>query len=102
MRFLANGIAADPEFQVESDERTGVVVLNPVRTLDIGETTARPDNAAFAVKFEDRWYSIVKASYDDGALDPWNLGTFRVLAQLFQMTVTDISKTPTPAITIAK
>lgn len=54
------------------------------------------------MKFEDRWYSIVKASYDDGALDPWNLGTFRVLAQLFQMTVTDISKTPTPAITIAK
>ena len=67
-------------------------MLNPVRTLDIGETTSRPDNAAFAVKFEDRWYSIVKASYDDGALDPWNLGTFRVLAQLFQMTVTDISK----------
>ena len=29
MRFLANGIAADPEFQVEPDERTGAVVLNP-------------------------------------------------------------------------
>ena len=102
MRFLANGIAADPEFQVGPDERTGEVVLNPVSTLDIVEADSRPDNAAFSVKFENRWYSIAKASNEDGKLDPWNLGTFRVLAQLYQMTVTDISKTPTPAITIAK
>ncbi len=101
MRFLANGIAADPEFQLEPDERTGEVVLNPVSTLDIVEADSRPDNAAFSAKFENGWYSIAKASNEDGKLDPWNLGTFRVLAQLYRMTVTDISKTPTPAITIA-
>lgn len=102
MRFLASGIAADPEFQVSPDERTAEIVLNPVQTLNIIETDSRPDNAAFAVKFENRWYSIAKVSNEDSTLDPWNLGTFRVLAQLFQMTVTDLSKTPTPSITIAK
>lgn len=102
MRFLANGIAADAEFHVEADERTGDVAVNPVQTLDIRETASRPDDSAFAVKFEDRWYSIGKVTREHGTLDPWNLGTFRVLAQLYQMTVTDISKTPTPAITIAK
>jgi hypothetical protein len=102
MRFLANGIAADREFPVNPDDRTGEVALNPVQTMNIVETDSRPDDAAFAVKFENRWYSIAKASREDRTLDPWNLGTFRVLAQLYQMTVTDISKTPTPAITIAK
>jgi len=101
MQLLSHGIAVDPEFQVEPDERTGEIVLNPVSTLDIVEADSRPDNAALSVKFENRCYSIAKASNDDGKLDPWNLGTFRVLVQLYRMTVTDISKTPTPAITIA-
>ncbi len=102
MRFLANGIAADPEFEVERDERTGEVVLNPMRTLNIEETTSRPTNAVFAIKFEDWWYSVGRAPREGGTLDPWNLGTFRVLAQLYQMTVTDISKAAAPSITIAK
>ena len=102
MRFLANGIAADPEFHVDKDERTGEVVLNPIHTLDIEETRSRPVNAAFAIKFEDWWYSVGRAPREGGSLDPWNLGTFRVLAQLYQMTVTDISKAAAPAITIAK
>ncbi|MGE3154394.1 MAG: hypothetical protein AB7G48_17365 [Nitrospiraceae bacterium] len=102
MRFLANGIAIDREYQVEPDERTGEVAFNAEQTLEIVESDSRPDHAAFAVKFEGRWYSIVKASRDDGRIEPWNLGTFRILAQLYQMTVTDISKTATPAITIAK
>lgn len=101
MRFLANGIAADLEFAVDPDDRTSEVVVNPIRTMDIAETESRPDDAAFAVEFEDRWYSITKASREDGTLDSWNLGRFRVLAQLYQMTVTDISKTPTPVIPIA-
>jgi hypothetical protein len=32
----------------------------------------------------------------------WNQEAFAVLSNLFQMTVTDLSKYPTPAIAIAK
>jgi hypothetical protein len=32
----------------------------------------------------------------------WNQEAFTVLANLFQMTVTDLSRVPTPAIAIAK
>lgn len=63
---------------------------------------SRPSHAAFAVKFEDRWYCIRDAARDDHPLGPWNQGTFRVLAQLYQMTVTGMSKAPAPAITIAQ
>jgi hypothetical protein len=102
MRFLSNGIAADPEFHVEKDERTGELPRNPARTMDFTESADRPADAAFAVRYENRWYSIAKAATGEGVLDPWNQEAFRLLNQLYQMTVTDISKAPAPAITISK
>jgi hypothetical protein len=62
----------------------------------------RPSDAAFAVRYEGQWYSIRKAPKGPGILLPWNQVAFRILSQLYQMTVTEVSRVPTPAITIAK
>jgi len=102
LRFLARGIAEEPEFHVEKDPRTGPVLSNPPRTLEIEETTARPSNAAFAVEAHGLWYSIRYPKDGEGALNTWNQEAFGVLHDLFQMTVTDIAQVPLPSVTIAK
>lgn len=102
MSFLGAGIGTDREFHVEKDPRTGRIDDNPPSTLGVAETTSRPSDAAFAVKYEGLWYSIRKAPLELGDLNPWDQETFRVLSQLYQMTVTDISHAPAPSITIAK
>lgn len=102
LQFLANGIAAVPEFHVEKDPRTGTIARNPPWTIAIEESDSLPAEAAFAVGYEDRWYSIRKAPRSTGPIQPWNQVAFRVLSQLYQMTVTEVSKVPTPSITIAK
>ena len=102
LQFLAMGIVAAPEYHVAKDPRTGEVPRNPPWTISIEETTKKPAGAAFAVKYLNRWYSIRKAPKATRGLPPWNQMAFRLLNQLFQMTVTEVSKVPTPAITIAK
>lgn len=102
LQFLANGISSDPEYHVEKDPRTGQITRNPPWTIAVEESETRPPDAAFSVKYEDRWYSIRKAPRGPGIMQPWNQVAFRVLSQLYQMTVTEVFKVPTPAITIAK
>lgn len=102
LQFLALGIAANPEYHVEKDPRTNNVSRNPPWTISIEETEEKPQNATFAVLYKDRWYSIRNAPKSTGPFQPWNQVAFRVLGQLYQMTVTELSRTPTPAITIAK
>lgn len=102
LQFLANGISADPEYPVEKDPRTGPITRNPPWTISIEESDSQPPDAAFSVKYQDQWYSIRRAPKGAGIKQPWNQVAFRVLSQLYQMTVTEVSKVPTPAITIAK
>lgn len=102
LQFLAMGIADAPEYHVEKDPRTGAIPRNPPWTIDVEETTHKPKDAAFAVVYEGRWYSIRKAAKSIGGAQPWNQVAFRLLNHLYQMTVTEVSKVPTPAITIAK
>jgi hypothetical protein len=102
LQFLADGIAANPEYHVEKDVRTGVIGRNPPWTISIEESDSQPPDAAFAVGYEDRWYSIRKAPRATGTMQPWNQVAFRVFSQLYQMTVTEVTKVPTPSITIAK
>lgn len=101
MRFLGNGIIHAPEFPVEKDPRTGPILQNPPGTIVIEETDARPSNAAFSVEYEGLWYSMRRAPTTAQPVLPWNQEAFRVLNQLYQMTVTE-SRAATPAITIAK
>ena len=58
--------------------------------------------AEFAVEFEGKHYSIRKVPVSEGMVPSWNQEAFAVLANLFQMTVTDVSNVRAPAITIAK
>jgi catechol 2,3-dioxygenase-like lactoylglutathione lyase family enzyme len=84
------------------DPRTRTVARNPVRTLEIEESASRPDDYEFSVAFDGRYYSIRKYPVSQGMAPSWNQEAFAVLSNLFQMTVTDLTKYPTPAIAIAK
>jgi len=95
LEFLGRGISKEPEFDVTKDSRTGKVLRNPAKTLEIVESPHQPDTAAFTVEFNNQVFSI-------GSESQWNLEAFEVLSQLFQMTVTDVAKVPRPSITIAK
>lgn len=100
--FLARGIAEDPEFPVEPDPRTGPIGRNPARTLEISETSDTPTDADFFVELAGRYYSLRRVPITQGMVPSWNQEAFSVLTNLFQMTVTDVSNTKTPLITIPK
>lgn len=100
--FVARGISEEPEYAVEKDPRTGPLPRNPSRTLEIDESGSKPADFEFSVEFDRRYYSIRKYPVSEGMVPSWNQEAFAVLANLFQMTVTDLTRYPTPAITIAK
>ncbi len=100
--FVARGIEEEPEMMVSPDSRTKTVVRNPARTLEIEESTWQPGGYEFSVQFDDRYYSIRKFPVSQGMVPSWNQEAFAVLSNLFQMTVTDLTRYPTPAIAIAK
>ena len=100
--FLAQGIGEQPEYDVNKDPRTGPVRFNPAKILAVFEGDTRPDDAAVAVEYEGRTFAIRGGSAEDPQAVRWNLDAFRVLYQLFQMTVTDVSRALAPTISIAK
>ncbi len=100
--FVARSINEEPEMHVEANSSTRTVVRNPARTLEIEESTGRPSDFEFSVEFDQRHYSIRKFPVSEGMSPSWNQEAFAVLSNLFQMTVTDLTRFPTPAIAIAK
>lgn len=100
--FIARGIAEETGFYVDKDPRTGPIVRNPARVLEIEESSSPLADAEFAVEFEEKYYSIRKFPITQGMEPSWNQEAFAVLSDLFQMTVTDISNAKTPIISISK
>ncbi|THJ21399.1 MAG: hypothetical protein CAF45_011205 [Nitrospira sp. CG24E] len=100
--FVAKSIEEEIEMMVEPDPRTKTVVRNPSRTLEIEESDSKPGDFEFSVLFDSRHYSIRKYPVSQGMVPSWNQEAFAVLSNLFQMTVADLTKYPTPAIAIAK
>lgn len=100
--FVARGISEEPGFHVDPDQRTGPVSMNPDHVLDIDETISAPKDSQFSVEFEGTYYSISKFPISGGMVPSWNQESFSVLANLFQMTVTDVSNVKTPIISIPK
>jgi hypothetical protein len=100
--FVARSIEEEPEKLVSPDPRTTIVVRNPAKTLEIEESASQPDGYEFSVQFDGRYYSIRKFPVSQGMVPSWNQEAFAVLSNLFQMTVTDLTRYPTPAIAIAK
>jgi len=100
--FIGQGISEYPEFHVEPDPRTGPVLVNPIKTLAIQESSTQPEEAIISTKKRNRWYYIEQESPAGDLVDKWNHEAFDMLYQLYHLTVTDISQIPTVPITIAK
>lgn len=94
LAFVAAGIERIPEFDVEPDPRTEAISRNPTRALAIEKAFLRPGRAALSAKYRGKTYSVPNT--------PWDLEAFTLLHQLFQVTMTDISKVGVPSITISK
>lgn len=101
--FVARSIEEEPETPVAPDPRTMMTgIRNPAKTLEIEESSSKPDGYEFSVQFDGRYYAIRKFPVSQGMVPSWNQEAFAVLSNLFQMTVTDLTRYPTPAIAIAK
>ena len=100
--FVARGIAEDAGYHVEPDPRTGPVQRNPAHVLEIEESPSPLKDAEFDIEFEGKYYSIRKFPISEGMVPSWNQEAFAVLANLYQMTVTDVSNVRTPIISIPK
>ncbi len=97
MYFIGRGISTEPEFMVSPDPRTPTVKRNPVSVLAVRETDLKPTGAEVSAYYRDKYYSL-----DAGDDTAWNQTAFRVLSQIYQMTVTELPRTGVPSITIAK
>ena len=100
--FIGQGISEDPEFHVDPDPRTGIVLVNPIKTLTIQESSTQPEEAIVSAKKRKHWYYIEQDSPAGELVDKWNHEAFDILYQLYHLTVTDISQIPTVPITISK
>ncbi len=100
--FVARAISEEPGFHVDPDPRSGPVTMNPDKVLEIEELTVAPSEAEFSVAFEGTHYSISRFPISGGMVPSWNQEAFAVLANLFQMTVTDVSNAKAPIISISK
>ncbi len=97
LNFVAHTLAQTPEYGVEPDPRSRFHGSNPVRTLAIHTSESAPADAALAVTYNGLVYWI--------ASDPtasWDREAFALVYQLFQLTVTDVSRAMVPAIAISK
>jgi hypothetical protein len=97
LNFLGRTIADEPEYDVARDARTPAVSENPAYAMEVVEGRSRPEAADMAVELNGRHYALrPETGYQ------WNREAFRLLYQLFQMTVTNLPQIGAPGITIAK
>jgi hypothetical protein len=95
LSFVAAGIEEAPEIDVAPDPRTGPVPPNPRRALAIEVSDFAPSASVPEVAYNGRHYAVADTRWDREA--------FKVLHQLFQMTVTESAKAgAVPSISISK
>ncbi len=97
LNFIGQSISDEPEFAVTKHPQTPYVSENPVNAMGLLVSEDEPAAADISVRFGD-WYYALKpeTGYQ------WNREGFRLLCQIFQMTMTDLSQKGAPTITIAK
>jgi hypothetical protein len=98
LNFLGLSIAEEAEYHVDKDSRTPEVAENPVKTLDLIVSPSSPSELDLAMKSHGHYYAVNTT----GPQARWNREAFKLLSQLFQMTVTEIPRAGVPSITIAK
>lgn len=98
LNFLGLSIAEEPEYDVEKDGRTAEVVENPVKTMDLIVSPSSPSGLDLVMRSHGNYYAVNTT----GPQARWNREAFKLLSQLFQMTVTEVPRAGVPSITIAK
>ncbi|MBA2484677.1 MAG: hypothetical protein H0V35_00995 [Nitrospira sp.] len=98
LNFLGHSVDENVEYDVDKDPRTPPVAENPVKTMDLLVMDKAPAESGLSVGSYGRYYAVNAT----GPQARWNLEAFKLLSQLFQMTITDVPRTGVPSITIAK
>lgn len=97
LNFIGQSISDEPEFAVTQHSQTPEVRENPELTMALLVSDQEPTTADVSVKFGDYYYALKpEVGYQ------WNREGFRLLCQIFQMTMTDLARQGAPGITIAK
>jgi hypothetical protein len=97
LNFIGQSISEEPEFAVTKRPETPYVSENPINTLGLTVSNDEPDDTDLSVEFGGRYYALKPESGYQ-----WNREGFRLLHQIFQMTMTDLAQQRAPVITIAK
>ncbi|MDF0651950.1 MAG: hypothetical protein P0121_10845 [Nitrospira sp.] len=100
LNFLGESIDEEPEYNVDKDPRTPEVARNenPIKTLDLIVSPSAPKGLDLVMKSHGNYYAVNTI----GPQARWNREAFKLLSQLFQMTVTEVPRAGVPSITIAK
>ena len=98
LNFLSRSVDDEREYDVDKDLRTPSVAENPVHTMELLISDRAPEASGLFVRSHGRYYAV----NGDGPLGRWNREAFKLLTQLFQMTVTEVPRSGVPGITIAK
>ncbi|MFZ2170300.1 MAG: hypothetical protein WAW61_11760 [Methylococcaceae bacterium] len=97
LNFIGQSISDDPEYAVAKYPKTPSVSQNPVYTMDLLVSDDKLTDADISVQFGDWHYALKpETGYQ------WNREAFRLLCQIFQMTMTDLARQGAPGITISK
>jgi len=102
IEFIANSMYSSPEFQIEKDPRSGTIPTNPVKTLEIMESTEKPENIDHFVEYRSMYYWLANDESHHDSDASWNQEAFKLLYHLYQMTVMDVTHAPELPISIAK
>jgi len=97
LAFVGRDLTDEPEYHVAPDPRTPPVRDNPPHTLELMSSALPILDAEQTAYLNGRHYALKP---DTGY--PWNRAAFQLLTTLYQMTVVDLPRFNTPAITIAK
>jgi hypothetical protein len=98
LNFLGHSIAEEPEYHVDKDRRTPEVMENPVTTLDLVVAPSSPPSLDLAIRSHGNYYAVKTT----GPEARWNREVFKLLSQLYEMTVTEVPRVGVPTITITK
>lgn len=97
LNFIGQTIDQNKEYAVERNPKTPIVNENPDFALGMKVSDSEPDDYELSVLHNGRYYWLKpEAGYQ------WNREGFRLLYQVFQMTVTELGRQGAPVITIAK
>ncbi|MXS84747.1 hypothetical protein ABO04_02160 [Nitrosomonas sp. HPC101] len=97
---LGRSLGDAPEHHVAKDPRTPPILRNenPDATMALLVTDTPPPDADLSIRSYGKYYSV----NNQKPHTRWNRDAFQMLYLLLQMTVTDLPRTGTPGITIAK